>query len=171
MAGSAIVVVDEVESVVISVEGATSIVISPEVRQAVVVSSPGIPGPRGEQGPAGNIPSAVAGVTLSGHRAIAIDALGKAVYADCLDTTALALAGISTGAATQGDTVFLQYADQIEWPSADLTSDQIVFLSENGLLTQTAPTIGWSRQVGFAIAADRLLINIGPAYWLGHLNP
>lgn len=132
-------------------------------------------GPYGRQGGAwvavANPVTLIAATTLSGHRVIAADAQGRAIYAEATDATAQAVVGISTQAAVADDQLILATQGALDWPAGGLTPDAPLFLSTAGTLTHSAPVLGWLRQIAVAVAADRLVIDIGPAYWLGHMNP
>lgn len=108
-----------------------------------------------------------AGATVSGHRAIALNLEGQGIYADASDATALAVSGISTGAALLGDPVTVQHSGHLAWPAGGLTPGVPLFLGATGLLTQVVPTTGWLRQVAMAIDASSVLVDIGPAIDLG----
>lgn len=109
----------------------------------------------------------VAATTLSGHRAIAADADGKAIYADQSDATALAAVGISTQAAVADDVLILAVQGALDWPAAGLTAGATLYLGASGVLTHSAPTTGWVRQIAQAVDTDRIVISLGPAYWVG----
>lgn len=130
---------------------------------APVVVSAALQGARGPAGPPGDALQVVAAEPLSGHRVIA----AGGVYAGGTDATALAVLGLSTGAAAVGDAATLQRSGEMDWPAGGLTPDLPLYLASAGQLTQAAPTLGWLRQIAVAIAADRIVIDIGPAYWLG----
>ena len=104
--------------------------------------------------------SATAGVDLGGQRVVVISS-GNAVYADNTDSTHTnKVLGITTGAATNGQSVMIQSHGEMVEPSWTWTLNQPVFLSTNGLLTQTPPTTGFSQIVGFPTSATSLFINI-----------
>jgi hypothetical protein len=109
----------------------------------------------------------VAGQALSGHRVIALDANGLAVYADNTSPLALSAVGFSSGAAELGSAFSLVSSGSLEYPPADLTPDQPVFLSTEGFITQTPPQTHWLRAIGVAVAPGLLSVDIGQAYWLG----
>lgn len=109
----------------------------------------------------------LAAISISGHRAIAADADGQAIYADQADETALAVLGLSTQAATTGDPLIVVAQGPLDWPAGGLTPDAPLFLGASGTLTHTAPTSGWVRQIAQAVDTDRLIISIGPAYRAG----
>lgn len=111
--------------------------------------------------------SIVADTTLSGHRVIAADADGRGVYAEPSNATARAVVGISPQAAVAEDVLTLVTQGGLAWPAAGLTPGAPLFLGASGTLTQTVPAAGWLRQIAVATAADHLVIDLGPAFWLG----
>lgn len=150
--------------------GAASITVAiqppPEISVAFAVGQ-GPAGPQGPVGPAGDAPSITAAIDLGGHRAIAANADGEGIYADQSNNTALAVQGISTGAAVTGAACVVARSGLLAYPAGGLTPDAPIFLGATGLLTQTPPTTGWLKQVGYAVDADTISVEIGPAYWLG----
>jgi len=105
--------------------------------------------------------SLTATTALSGHRAIATDNTGGAVYADSSDlNTKHSIVGISTGAATLGDSVTVQYSGNIINAGWLWTEQEPVFITTSGNLTQTAPTTGYRVIVGYAINATTVFLNI-----------
>lgn len=102
-----------------------------------------------------------AGATLSGHRMVYKDANGKAQYAsNTSQSQTLSILGMTTGAAVLDDPVQVIRAGEITEPSWTWTLGQPVFLSTDGLLTQTVPTTGFLRIIGFPTAATSLLISL-----------
>ena len=154
-------------SVTIVDEVVTFTVEQPRQTVSFEVCQQGPPGPPGPIGPAGDAPSIVAAVDLGGHRVIAANADGEGVYADQSDNTALAVQGISVGAAVAGDSCVVVRGGALAYPASGLTPDLQIFLGASGLMTQTPPATGWLKQVGFAIDADTISVEFGPAYWLG----
>jgi hypothetical protein len=82
-----------------------TVVVAPVVSApSVIVARPqGIPGPPGPIGPSGDAPSIIASTTLSGHRVLAANGYGQAIYAQHSDASALAVQGLSTQSGTVGD--------------------------------------------------------------------
>lgn len=100
-----------------------------------------------------------AGEALGGHRAVVLSS-GMAFYADSsnLDHAGLVV-GITTGAAAQGASASIQSGGELAGLSG-LIPDQAIFLSTNGGLTQSAPITGFSQQLGIALSATAMLINL-----------
>lgn len=159
---------------------------------ADVVIEVGVPGPRGPAGvglPAGGAPgqgiiktssadyavgwadlesaglslSMTAGESLGGHRAVRIATGNLAVYASASQpSTVSSVVGITSGAAALGDTVLvLLDGSRVAEPSWAWAVGP-VYLGENGLLTQTLPSVGAVKEIGVALSATELLVRIQP---------
>ena len=103
----------------------------------------------------------VAAVAIGGHRIVAADSTGKGIYADKdVLSTLQHILGISVGAAAQGDSVTILPNGIMSEPSWTLNMGLPVFLGNTGQLTQVAPTSGSILQVGVAVAATRLYVDI-----------
>ena len=119
----------------------------------------GAPGPPGESIEVGAIIACTTEMPLSGHRFVVLDN-DMAVYADCLtENHAHRVIGMTTGASDDGN-VSVQTSGEHEEPTWSWTLGHPVFLGENGLMTQTAPTTGFSLIVGFPMTATKLFIKI-----------
>lgn len=134
---------------------------------SIMLPEQGPPGPQGLQGPAGGQSYYTAATALSGHRAVALNMEGEAVYADHTTPSTLALVGLSSQAVIEGESFSVVSAGLLNYPPADLTPDQAVFLSTEGFITQTLPQTHWLRVIGVAVAPGLLSVDIGSAYWLG----
>ena len=101
-----------------------------------------------------------AGENLGGNRVIVV--LGDlAFYADKDNLSHVdKVRGISTEAFTTGNIGCVQIGGFMQDPSWSWTPDLPVFLSNNGLLTQTVPTTGFILQLGVADTATRILIDL-----------
>jgi hypothetical protein len=106
--------------------------------------------------------SAPAAQNLSGHRAVLLTS------GETLDYPSLSSAsdgqqilGLSTQAANIGGNCVVQVAGLIIEPSWTWTRGP-VFAGDLGVLTQTPPVGAWVRQVGVAIAATKIVIEIKP---------
>lgn len=115
----------------------------------------GVIGPRGAQGPSGNQVTVTAQEALGGHRAVTAD--GYHATPSLLDK----LAGISTGAASLGDTANLQRSGLMTEPSWTWTPDAPVFVGAAGVLTQTPPS-GTARRIAWAISATEINVDLFP---------
>lgn len=146
------------DDVAVVVEAAETVFIVVTEEQANVVESveQGPPGPPGS----GTV-TITAGKNLSGHRIVAANAAGQAIYADKdLPATWQRILGMTTGAAMAGDFATILPAGEIHEPSWTLDPALPVYLGNSGLLTQTLPTSGAIGQIGVALSATRLLIDI-----------
>jgi hypothetical protein len=135
----------------------------------------GLQGPRGVQGPQGDpglsgdaaLVTAVAAVSLGGHRAVVFigDESQQVIYADqSIASHAERFLGVTTGAADAVATVTIQTGGELTEPSWNWITGLPVYLSTQGLLTQTPPTTGFLQIVGLALGATRLLIQHQPAF-------
>lgn len=101
--------------------------------------------------------SLIADVNLSGHRAIALTAEGKAIYADHTLSHSAVVIGITTGAAMAGATATVQTSGKLTEPSWNWVPG-IVYVGTSGGLTQTAPTVGFVMAIGTALSATEIFI-------------
>ncbi len=123
----------------------------------------GITGPEGPEGPAGTPEQVtlVAGEALGGQRAV-ISSSGQLFYADKDNPAHLGrVVGITIGAASALDTVPIQLFGELSGFSG-LTPDAPIYLSNNGVLTQTVPTTGFLQKVGVAITSTVAVIKFNP---------
>ena len=125
-------------------------------------------GPAGPPGPAGGAMLGLpANGAISGHKAVCNNN-GSAIYADSSDTTtAHTFVGISYNAAADGDTVSIVTAGPTTETSWDWTPQQPVYVGIGGNLTQTAPTSGYIRRIGFAQNATTIFVQPSQPIILG----
>lgn len=120
-----------------------------------------VPGPAGPAG--GSTLTRFAATVISGHRVIKASGDLLASYPDLAQPLdAELILGVSTGAASAGAAVAIQTIDELVEPSWSWSLGP-VFCGPAGVLVQ-APPFGaaWVRQVGVAVAPDRLLIQLRP---------
>jgi hypothetical protein len=98
-----------------------------------------------------------ASTNISGLTAVATSN-GQAVTAS--SSQAAPVVGIATGGALAGADVTVQYEGPIADTSWNWTFNQPIFIATNGVLTQTAPTEGYSQIIGYPINATSLLIDL-----------
>lgn len=153
--------------VVTSETSNTVIVPLPTDIEVVVAGTQGVPGPQGPIGPAGDAPTVICATTLSGHRVLALNSEGKAVYANASDETALSVQGINLQAGITGEELVVIKYGAIEWPAGGLTTGDPLFLRENGIISHIPPTSGWLRQIAVALNSSMISIDIGPTWYLG----
>lgn len=151
-----------VEKFVVSAEQSVFTERAEVVKQSVSI---GTQGPRGPVGSSGaESVSITAAVALSGHRAIALDAAGDAIYADASDATAFRAIGVSTGAAILGNTVTVRQLGAMDWPAGGLTPGVPLYLGAAGALSHTPPVTGYVRQIAVALDTNRIQVAVGPIY-------
>jgi hypothetical protein len=133
--------------------------------QVVEVVTPGPQGPPGAPGQGGSsFLAKTASYPISGHRAIAAAFDGRAIYADSDDITlASSVLGISIGAASENNTVYIQQSDEMVEPSWNWQEHKPVFCGPNGTLTQTAPTAGFCLILGIATSATSVVVAVKQA--------
>lgn len=106
----------------------------------------------------------VAAGTVGAFAAVGPDAAGQLVTCSC-DTLsdALRVQGVSLASAVAGGGVNVRTAGLVENPAWTFTPNQPVFVGLNGALTQSLPVSAvFSRVVGLAVGATRLLVNLQP---------
>lgn len=119
----------------------------------------GAPGPAGGAGA-----EYTAAAALSGHQAIALDSAGQAIYASADNPAhALAVAGISLGAAALGDPITVVSAGLVEHSGWAWAPGELVYLGTGGALVQTeAPGAVFLQVLGQALSATRVLVALQP---------
>ena len=157
----------QAQSVILTETPPSVVVVEQPVTQTLTVGLQGPPGPPGPIGPPGDASVLTASTTLSGHRVLAVNGEGQAIYASHTDSTALAVQGLSTQSGIAGDTLALTRSGALPWPAGGLTAGQPLFLTTDGLISHTPPTSGWIRQIAVAVDSDTISIDIGPAYRAG----
>ena len=152
-----------------------TIIIIPELPGAIIVTTAAPPeilteitrGPQGIPGPAGDTTLWYeAGQILSGHRVVIIED-NKAYYADCTTPShGKRILGITTGASVIGAQSRIQVSGELSEPSWAWILDVPVWLSTDGLLSQSPPLSGFSLIIGFPISSIKLLIRISEPLFL-----
>lgn len=139
----------------------------------------GRPGPTGPQGPVGPpgvggetslsvISQCAAGETLSGHRAV-YKKNGSIYYADKdIEESVSGLLGISAGAALIGGAVNLVFAGELTEPSWSWNFPAPIFVGNNGILTQDAPTSGWLVIIAKSISPTTVWVKPEEPIWRGN---
>lgn len=147
-----------VEIMTIEVEQANSyeeIIIEQDSIEVISDTEQGIPGPKGDDGEPSYI-SVEANGAIGGHRVVKIFD-GFAEYASNIDNYSGKL-GLTTSA-VENEEVFNAYiSGVITEPTWNFTEGN-VYLSSNGLLTQTFPMSGSIIIVGNAVSPTSLSIN------------
>lgn len=109
----------------------------------------------------------VGAVNIGGHRVVVLDG-GKAIYAD-KDTPGHInkVYGISIGAGSIGQNVTIRTYGKLEEVTWNWIPDRLIFLGNNGLLTQTPPTTGFRCPVAFPLTSTVIHIDIKESIQLG----
>lgn len=142
-----------------------------QVLEVVTEGPQGIRGIQGIQGiqgdPGHSFTTYPAGTALGGHRMVAlID--GEFVYADHTNPAHIAaVVGMTTGAVNQGDFPTVVTDGEITEPTWTLTKNTAFYLSENGLISTTAPSSGFVLECGLATSDKSIFIHIGKAWVKG----
>lgn len=101
------------------------------------------------------------GIALSGHRAIATNALGALEYADNLNPAhANSVLGITVRAFQVGEMAEIIVEGKVEESSWNWIPGKSIFLSANGTLTQTVPQSGFLLAIGKALSPTKVLIEV-----------
>ena len=135
-----------------------------EVVSIVAVAEQGPRGIQGIQGPAGGTTTVTVGVTpLSGHSAVAVDAAGLLIQADCTNPAHRgAVLGLLANAYSPGDQAVVHTAFTLEH-SGWTWSPGPVFVGTAGQLTQTLPVGAvFSQVVAHALSPTLVLVDVQP---------
>lgn len=137
-------------------------------RETVTIGVPGVQGPPGEDGTTGTsiIVEKTAGEALGGHRMVRITG-GKAMYADArFADHGDDVFGMTTQAAALDDAVQIVTYGQITEPSWAWAPEEPLFLSQDGLLSQTPdPSMAFDLIVGFAETSTTILLDVSQAIY------
>ena len=135
-----------------------------EVVSIVAVAEQGPRGIQGIQGPAGGTTTVTVGATpLSGHSAVAVDAAGLLIQADCTNPAHRgAVLGLLANAYSPGDQAVVQTAFTLEH-SGWTWSPGPVFVGTAGQLTRTLPVGAvFSQVVAHALSPTLVLVDVQP---------
>ena len=158
-----LVVVEEIQ--IIAQQPDDSVLVDEvEVVSIVAVAEQGPRGIQGIQGPAGGTTTVTVGATpLSGHSAVAVDAAGLLIQADCTNPAHRgAVLGLLANAYSPGDQAVVQTAFTLEH-SGWTWSPGPVFVGTAGHLTQTLPVGAvFSQVVAHALSPALVLVDVQP---------
>lgn len=114
-----------------------------------------------------NIITIDAGEYVGGHRVVA-QVNGSVVMASNLNLSHMNnILGLTLGPANLGGELQIQFSGYIVEPSWSWNLTKAIYLSTNGLLTQTMPTTGFLQQIGTVISSNKVLISIQEPILLG----
>lgn len=144
------IVVDQINGVITSFQSDLNVIKAVEI---------------GPQGPPGSTQQGcsryVAGENISGHRVVCLKGDGKVYYADYSDAEeVLCVVGITTGAALADDFVVVRFSEMMEEPSWNWEIGKLIFLGENGLLTQVPPSSGYVLRVAYPLSEKAICVSI-----------
>lgn len=135
-----------------------------EAVSVVAVAEQGPRGPQGVPGPAGGATTVTVGATpLSGHSAVAADAAGLLIKADCTNPAHQgAVLGLLANAYSPGDQAVVQTAFTLEHAGWTWAPGP-VFVGAAGQLTQTLPVGAvFSQVVAHALSPTLVLVDVQP---------
>lgn len=138
-----------------------------EERERLQILTEARQGPRGAQGvpgPAGGATTVTVGaLPLSGHSAVAVDAAGLLIKADCTNPAHQgAVVGLLANAYSPGDQAVVQTAFTLEHSGWTWTAGP-VFVGTAGQLTQSLPAGAvFSQVVAQALSATLVLVDVQP---------
>lgn len=118
----------------------------------------GVQGPPGIPGASTQFEYHPAGQTLGGGRAVTLDPSGNLVYPDTTSANSFVL-GLTTGSVVLGALGEVQITGTYQEPSWAWTVGLPVFVSIDGVLTQTPPTSGQTLIVGWAATPTKIVID------------
>jgi hypothetical protein len=154
---SFIINIEEIDNE-LTVTGETQVAVVEDT--AVTIVEVGIQGSPGESA---SDPVFSAAVTLSGHKALKLNAAGKVEYVSSAEPLDIRkVIGIGLNAATANNPVTVRSQGDIEESSWNWTPGLPVYLGTSGALTQTAPISGFIQILGTATAATRMFVMIEP---------
>ena len=110
--------------------------------------------------------SLVAGVDLLAQKAVAINTIGKAVYADNTLSQASLVLGITTEAVSAEASVNIQTGGRMYNAAWSLTPGDLVYVGTGGAVTATKPTSGYLKKLGIATATNTIMIELGTSITL-----
>ena len=153
------------QSVLVRTPNTAVVTVQQPPSSSVVVR--GVPGPRGIQGipgPAGGATIVTVGATpLSGHTAVAMDADGLLIYADCTNPTHIgAVQGVIANAYGAGDPAVVQTDFDLSHAGWAFATGP-VFVGASGALVQALPVGAvFAQVIGYALAPTRIRIDVQP---------
>ena len=108
-----------------------------------------------------------AGVDLTASRVVVqingVVSLASATNLDHINR----VIGITKSAAAIGTDATIQFRSYMDEPTWNWDLDKLIFLGQNGMLTQSIPVIGFSQQLATVVSPTRILINIQEPIQIG----
>ena len=108
------------------------------------------------------IVSRTAGEAIGGNRVVIAGDDGKVYYASrAIPSHRMRVLGITTGAIIQdavGNIQIFGIMSEVSW---NWIMEETIFLSTNGLLTQSVPSSGFVLEMGYPLSSTSMMIRIG----------
>ncbi len=160
------VLVDHDTETDVLVEHEVDVVLEQSEPEEIIITEAvqGPPGPPGPIGPEGGATVVTVGATpLSGHTAVAMDADGLLIYADCTNPAHIgAVQGVIANAYGAGDLAVVQTGFELVHAGWSFSPGP-VFVGASGALVQTLPMGAvFAQVVGYALAPTRIRIDVQP---------
>ncbi len=157
-----IVQVADLRPAVTIVDQSAIVTTTQTVINTAVVGYTGPQGPKGDNGTP-NI-TLTAGADLSGHTPVYC--IAGVVYPMSHDQIGHVnrCIGITTGAALTGQDIIVNPGGELTG-YVGLTPNEPIYVGLNGVLTQLPPATGFIQQIGVALTATSLNVQIQPAIW------
>lgn len=133
-------------------------IVQQNVRATIAGTGPqGATGPTGPAG--GSAVTYTAGENLSAGRVVIIEG-GEAFYFQPSDTTHQGRAyGITTAAANTGESATIQISGEITNPAFTFAADSILYVFNNGIIVDTAPTVNVLQVAGVSSGSTKMRID------------
>lgn len=160
------VLVDHEMEIDVLVEHEVDVVLEQSEPEELIVTEAvqGPPGPPGPIGPEGGATLVTVGATpISGHTAVALDAGGLLVYADCTNAAHIgAVQGVVANAYSAGAQAVVQTGFELVHAGWSFSPGP-VFVGASGALVQALPVGAvFAQVVGYALAPTRIRIDVQP---------
>ena len=134
---------------------------APTIVEVIAEGPQGPQGPAGPAGQSGNIITRNASVSIGGQRLVIGTTSGELAYADNTNIAHLGrVLGLSLNAATAGDSINVLLFGYTEFSGWSWNTSLPIYASTNGLLTQSAPTTGFSQIVATPETATKIYLRL-----------
>lgn len=121
----------------------------------------GIAGPQGPRGDNAELLRVIAGENIGAQRIVAVNAAGKAVYADAQNPAhAKCVVGITTASVLASEELSVQVAGKMSDSGWSFTPGAALFLGSNSLLSEIPPSTGFVKIMGFSVAPTQAVIQM-----------
>ena len=145
-----------------------TLVVESDDLEIAEVAEQGPPGPQGIPGPTGGATTVTVGVSaISGHAAVALDATGELIYADCTNPAHIgAVLGVTENAYAAGADAEVKTAFTLTHAGWAFAPGP-VYVGAAGALTQSLPPGAvFAQVIGTALSSTVLHINPQPPIYL-----